>query len=409
MYKYLKRLGFTLALGLLFFTGCGKKHGDTGKTHTCADTDVFYDSGTYLHSFGENESYEATVNKCIFGNERCKIEEFPLIGLSKDAITTEDVLFHTFTTHEWMKVRFKEILETYSDELIQMFRHVTAVVISSEARPSHYWLGHGAIILDPQQLWLTEEERQDITSLEDCRAANFSKTELQFKVYSLDFYNGLMLSSLERSLEKVRVSLGTLLAHELAHAMDYTSQMTISEVNMSKTLIENYKGELLLSTRLKEEKNLALESSILDKAAQYFYSAQGVDPDEELLAATGTDIGEAFSASGALGLYSFTNLREDFAMLIEGHLSRKLWGVGSQLVVTDAPEEPEGCSDYLLHFSHENRDLSSKVSERMTAALDLSQATLALSSNLDQEEFSLLDSEPDFLTSDLCLVLNPEG
>ena len=58
--------------------------------------------------------------------------------------------------------------------------------------------------------------------LEDCRSATFSKEELKFRIFELNFRNGSYYSPGERNLVTLGTDLGRLLAHELAHALDYT-------------------------------------------------------------------------------------------------------------------------------------------------------------------------------------------
>ncbi len=385
---------------------CAKRRSSPEPTHSCSNSNTFYELRSPLYSFGENESYEATVNECIFSPEDqhyCSLQQFPFIGKSKETISIDDILLNTFTTHQWMKSRFAELLQSYPSELLQMFRHVTAVIISAEARPSHYWSAHGAIILDPNNLWLSPEEKDDIFELEDCRAANFRKKELNFKVFSFDFLNDQPFSFQTRSLETIKVDLGTLLAHELAHAMDYTAGIDLNTVK-NQAIFQLQEQQDLLSARLYQENNLALTSNLLSKAAAYFF--KGTPADEELKSATGSDMGQAFSNSGASALYAYTNQREDFAMLIEHHLGRKIWGLGVGLLVTDAPEEPESCRDYTMKFSQYNRDLSDSVGKRMLQAVTSGVPTLEATNNREQEAFANLSYSTDFTSTDVCKFLN---
>ena len=78
----------------------------------------------------------------------------------------------------------------------------------------------------------------------------------------------------------------------------------------------------ILSTRLNlADSGIPLKSNLLEKAAGYFY--RGEEADAELLAATPEDIGAEFEKTGSIGLYAFTNEREDFATLIDSYFQRK--------------------------------------------------------------------------------------
>ena len=65
--------------------------------------------------------------------------------------------------------RFREILERMPNELLLLTRGLTGVVISYDIRPSFYTTQTGAMYLDPDGMWLTEEERAVIDETPDFR------------------------------------------------------------------------------------------------------------------------------------------------------------------------------------------------------------------------------------------------
>ena len=69
--------------------------------------------------------------------------------------------------------RFKEFLETMDPhgDFKNLLRATTAIVISYDVRPSYYWVVTGAIHLDPDNLWLTPDERDTINQAPDYRAS----------------------------------------------------------------------------------------------------------------------------------------------------------------------------------------------------------------------------------------------
>jgi hypothetical protein len=109
--------------------------------------------------------YANQLRDCVFSNTRsesCTLGTLPLLGMDTRNPTIDDVMDRVLVSHEWMGTRFRDLLEALPDDMLLLMRGVTAVVISSDVRPSFYWTRTGAIYLDPDYIWLTPEERADI-------------------------------------------------------------------------------------------------------------------------------------------------------------------------------------------------------------------------------------------------------
>ncbi|NRA66470.1 MAG: hypothetical protein HRU19_18425 [Pseudobacteriovorax sp.] len=396
-----------IAAGILSLSlSCGKKDRPDEPTNselTCSTPSTFYEARTTLKSFSDETSWEDVINQCILfqGENYCNYATLPLISTDASPITRADVLDRTVATHRWMKERFSQMLDSYPDELVQMFRHVTAVVISKDARPSHYWTAHGAIILDPSGFWLTEDERATLSDLEDCRSQNFRKDELSFRVYSFDFVDDTPTFRLERSLESLSLRIGMLLAHELAHAMDYTAALGGNNLDGSRTLFQliQQQNTILSSTLTQESPH---DSDLLDQAAKYFFA--GAEASQELLNATPSSIARDFEAGAGLKLYSYFNSREDFANLIEAHIARKYWNVSQSVAIVEPIDaQSNSCADRRLKWTQMNRELSPQILARINRGLELSSVTVEATSLIDSNpELGLLGYEPDTASEDFC-------
>ena len=66
-------------------------------------------------------------------------------------------------SHDWMGVRFEQLMRRMPTDLVELFAPVTAIVIGSDVRPSFYSSFRGTINLDPGFLWMSVPEKQTIS------------------------------------------------------------------------------------------------------------------------------------------------------------------------------------------------------------------------------------------------------
>lgn len=399
----ISRLTFVILL-----MGCQPSHRQEQPTdqYTCSQATTFYDEPQTLHSFGADAAFDDTINDCLYHRD-CTFAELPLLGQSHPQVTLDAIAARTVTSHPWMKQRFMALLATAPPELLAMFRHVTAIGIAANVRPSHYWSRHGAILIDPMTLWLTADERQTIPQTEDCRSQNFRKTDLSFRVIAFDFWQGAYIYRHDRDEAYLRVQLFKLLAHELAHAMDYTlsTDQPMSAIDLNQTMADYpWTRPRFLSEQIAlSDPDYQEGSNLLPAIAAFFYA--GKPAPTALQQLQPEQVGELFAASPQANLYSYTDRYEAFASTIEDHLSRKHLGVASHLGVIASPESPAGCADTPLTWLHQNRDLAAASTRLAADLLTQAQPTLAATSN---DHLPLAKAHPSTITAatqDLCLYL----
>ena len=203
--------------------------------------------------------------------------------------------------------------------------------------------------------------------------------------------------------------MGKLLAHELAHAMDFTLELLQEPIEEGeKFIFQLYDEEELLSKRLSE--SYPLSSPSLTSAANYFYGSE--DREASALALEGTSaevIASEFAKEGAVNLYAYYNQFEDFAMLIEAHMGRKHFETAQALVVieeTQATGEDRSCATTNLIWGQKNRDLSEPLQIRTKAALALAEDTMEQTTALElNESLSGLSTNPVVGASNFCEFL----
>ena len=287
------------------------------------DNDMFVTHRLLPHR--SDSPYANALQDCTYSNtitSSCRFSVLPLLGQVTESPSVDDVLDRVLVSHPWMGIAFENFLRSTSaqSDLLKLFRATTAIVISYDIRPSFYWVATGAIYLDANNFWRTPEERDTLNKAPDYRSGfgndlNFRYTWRYAKDNAYYYPQpGLALSARSsRDTDKVEAASAWLLYHELAHANDYFSYETWSQLATSASPLSSYGSFGTVSDRL--DQSLPLTSAQLHALAQVNYG--GATATTSQRAVTADQAAAEFSADGAASFYGYYTEREDFATLFE--------------------------------------------------------------------------------------------
>ncbi|WP_226702016.1 hypothetical protein [Microbulbifer elongatus] len=331
-----------------------------------------------VYTYRDDSPYRDYLADCVYSNQLsdenlCTLGELPVIGMYTNSPTVDDIMDHVLVSHDWMGERFERFLtelDPYSD-FARLLRSVTAVVISSDVRPSYYWSLTGAIHLDPDSLWLTPQERDVISEVPDYRSGfsselNFVTPARYVKNNDYVFYGYHPANRDSRPFRELEADLGSLMYHELAHANDAMSQAKINSgldtsdiffsqaqkgalVNESVSAINPPQSQELFD--LADVRYRGVEAT----ATQRFYS-----PD---------DISGFFFPDTASDFYSYTSPWEDTAMLFEAVMMSLRYGIERDVAVTNKPLYPTSADDYRVSEGQRGRIGSIRIRPRASVAV----------------------------------------
>ncbi len=287
--------------------------------------------------------YAKVLGPCTFTralDTSCPLTTLPFLGQETASASIEQIMQRVAVTHPWMAIRFREVLATQPDALLQMFRSTTAVIIGSKVRPSFYYPLTGAIYLDPEGLWLTQDERATIDPTPDFRT-DFGR-DLQFRAiwryvkdndYAYPFYRADFKGS--RTVEDIRIALGRLLAHELAHAGDFSPPANLATLSRGQTAEEaiSRQSSQWISERLKRSKPLT--SAAWPSLAQVLYADQ--KPTAEEKSYSPAQAGNLIAPDRAADAYGYFTQYEDMAILTEEILSWCFYGIQRDFATSNRP------------------------------------------------------------------------
>ncbi|MBX2839567.1 MAG: hypothetical protein KTR35_22110, partial [Gammaproteobacteria bacterium] len=299
--------------------------------------------------FRRDSPYASVLKECALADEDslCTNAVLPYIGQDHPNPTINDILNRVLVSHQWMGIRFAQLLKQMPEDTLALFRPVTVITIGSDVRPSSFSSFRGSVRLDPRFLWLTLSEKQTISTAPDYRSgfgadlrflhrwSYMINNERPYSFYSLT-------DDSERTLNDIVLRTSSLLFHELAHANDYVNPTFFNDIDPEETprdLREKF-ADRRVSQLLYDDISLSVQASWLYALASVRYRDD--EPDDDLLAFTADSVGAVMGNEGKTEFYSYSTIREDMANLFETAMMKKHYGVE---LYTSFVEKPPGYPD----------------------------------------------------------------
>lgn len=351
-----------LSISLIFIVGC-----DSNNIDNKTSTKETQSSNNYknTHAYLPHSPYANAIEKCALIEEKkdsCTLSQLPLLGQISYSITKNMILERLLVSHQWMGDRFAEMLDRYSQKMIQqLFRATTAIVIDDDIIPAYYWAVTGAIYLDPHFLWISQNEKETITKKDDYRS-DFGNTLLFLEgtVYRKDGNSLYTQDNISRSLYDVELSLAGLLYHELTHANDFIPPHLLSQLDNEKSVLNN----IIAIENQRISKLLyaysPIESETLKALGQVLYHGKTASAVQKQL--TGVEVGNLFNDDVSDAMYAYSTPYEDTAMLMQSAMMKYFYNVDSFQIFLNADAYNKGESK--LEWGVRNPFLKLSVRER---------------------------------------------
>lgn len=332
-------------------------------------------SDTFVYN--ENSPYKNNLIQCLYSNEItvsniCTLNTLPLIAHDTTTPSVDDIMDRVIVSHEWMGNRFKEFLTLYdtNNDLKNMLRATTGIVISYDVRPSFYWAATGAIYLDANNFWLSIDERDTLNEAPDYRAEFGS--DLQFDIPWRYVKNNDYLSTYisedtrrSRDLEENVYSIISLLYHELAHANDYFPKSYWFNIDKSQKILDaipnTIQSELLSFTYPLYGTEMRSLASV---------SFHGTSATNVQKAYTPSDITALFSVESAPQFYNYSSINEDYAMLFDGFMMKARYDIDRDVAITNYVGAGGYASDYIVDWGQRGRIGEENIKPRIAFVVE---------------------------------------
>jgi len=341
-----------------------------------SDKAYFSDRVANVFAYNSEGPYADDLAACVYSNlliSSCTLAQTPLLAEEVKGGSTiptiENIMDRVVVSHQWMGDRFKDFLTNNdaNNDIKNLLRATTAIVIAYDIRPSFYWAATGAIYLDAENFWLSPQERDTINEAPDFRA-DFGN-DLQFvmpwryvKDNSYASYSYSKSARISRTAEDALYRLTSLLYHELAHANDFFPSnewyihSSTSRV-FSAAVDTNFESDQLADA-------LPLLSQQMRDLAQVSFAGQTANQTQR--AYLPTDIEGFFIPDAATDFYAYSSEREDYAMLFEELMMQNRFGVIRDVAITNQPTgNAVSGADYIVTWGQRGRIGDDKLRDRV--------------------------------------------
>ncbi|NQY50419.1 MAG: hypothetical protein HRT50_15200 [Colwellia sp.] len=336
----------------------------------------FSDRKAKVFAYNPNSPYAENLVNCVYSNSltsSCTLAQTPLLAEevknSPTIPSVESIMDRVVVSHQWMGDRFKDYLTNTdaNNDIRNLLRATTAIVIAYDIRPSFYWAATGAIYLDAENLWLTPQERDTINEAPDFRA-DFGN-DLQFVMpwrYVKD--NDYASQSFSKSARITRTPtdalyrLTSLMYHELAHANDFfPSNEWYTHQSGQRVL------DAAVSTDFESDQlaiSLPLASQEMRDLGQVSFAGETANQTQKNYLPT--DIEGFFSPDRATDFYAYSSKREDYAMLFEELMMQSRFGILRDVAITNQPiGDNISARDYIVTWGQRGRIGDNKLTARV--------------------------------------------
>ena len=318
----------------------------------------------------EDGPWSAQLARCVYnpalrksGDNLCTLGELPLLGQASASPSVESILQRLLVSHDWQAEVFERFLreQDESGDLRRMLAATTAIVIGGRVRPSFYWSATGAIYLDASYLWLTPEQRDSVSEAPDPRSSYGQ--ELSYSSpwrYVKDNRHATparpVTERAGRPLEEIRVELGRLLYHELAHANDFLPPRRHASLPAGSRVYQAVANDTPSQTL---QERLPFFSQQMVGLGKVLFFGESASPEQR--AYSPEQVVQFFSQDRVNDDYSYslpsgsTVPREDAAMLVEEALVQLRYGVLRDFGIVPRVATGESSADKPLVWGQRGR------------------------------------------------------
>jgi len=371
--KLLKNI---IVLFFILLNGCSIDDSDSSQPYKSQSSPPNFSAQEVAFLANDHSQYYHNIKRCVYRNEfntidSCSLKELPLLGQEYQKITVDAIVERVVITDDWMLDRFKEVLDLLQEDVLSLFKAVTAIVIARDIRPAFYWNSTGAIYIDPQYLWVTSDEKATIDQKEDFRK-NYG-SDLKIKMpYRYVFNNKQVTfatdwnSKKDRTIEEMKISLFRLLVHELAHANDFFPPTTINEISLNQSILAA--SASIEGNRISDILRVSypLKSQLLKDIAGINYRNETANP--EILEYTSQIIAEEFKNDLANDDYNYSSQYEDLAMIFEEFMMNYHFDIDRDFAVCyiSNPENitPLTGKNLIVYWGQRNRIRKHEIKEK---------------------------------------------
>ncbi len=353
-------------------------------------------------AYNANSPYKDVLKDCYDAaeGEECTFTQLPLLGQSSGGNPTiPDIMDRVIVSHDWMGVRFEQLLTRMPAEALQLFKPVAVIFIGSELTFSSYAAFRGALKVDPESLWLTADEKTALTNDTGTGGGSTDSTrdDLQFRTRWTLAKNGLglnrRLSASEREFGDIYDFFAYSTYADLAFAFDLFPESSYTEDRPLATpaviFNETINSNSVVTDPLYQDANLTVINSVLNGVVDVYYD--DVPATDAQKALTAEEIGNIFDQEGRATLWSYTRDYRDTYRLFAMAMMQYKHNVTLNVLFLDGTEVNDNST---IAYGIKNRLATPETAPRAKFVLE---RMIGESAELDSF-FSSSIGSPEYIT-----------
>lgn len=327
---------------------------------------------TDMFAYQPDSPHAEALESCIYNNlvdRSCTFQQLPLIGQQTDNPDVADIMQRVLVSHAWMGERFEQYLNqsVAAQDMLQLLRATTAIVISYDVRPSFYWSATGAIYLDANNFWVTPQERDTLNDQPDFRSS--FGNDLQFFIpwryvknnaYYLNNGSYPVAERQSKTFTDLEASITWLMYHELGHANDFFPPAKWQSISRSTSPLRYISDNEPNSTAFSQ--SYPLHSTEMASLAQVSFAGSTATEAQKNLNAQ--DVSLFFEPDDAPAYYSYSTIREDYATLFERFMMSYRMGVSADVAVV-----PSDSDNFEVVWGQRDRFNEARIQPRVEAVV----------------------------------------
>jgi len=273
-----------------------------------------------------------------------------------------DIMNRVLVTHDWMGLRFQQLLEQLPREALKAFAPVTHVVLGGDGTRATEYNAYGNVLtVAPRSLWLTADEKLAVFVDTGGSGSTGEEDEFQFDFrfrYMKDDNYATWVESLEtRDYDQMVGRFQTSMFYSLAFANNVSYAAAIDDLPTNISTVEVFDNYYAgFSEELYAQPGVSSGSSILYQLNEAYYD-DDVAPDAEQSAYLPDYVGSVFADDGMPVFYSYRNYSSEMSRLLQLGMLKYFSDIYIDIAFTNPEPEFEilGCDDARIGWGVRNR------------------------------------------------------
>ncbi len=346
-------------------TNDGRIVGEDGFTRlVIPEADKFVRSSDLAYAYKADGPYASILKDCATRGveDSCLLSELPMLHQEDPNPTVGLIMNRVLVTHDWMGLRFQELLAQLPREALKMFAPVTHIIVGGDGAERAQYNAYGNVFtVGPRILWLTADEKLAVFESTGGPGSSEEDDEFMFEFHwrymKGDNYATRTESLESRNFDQMFGRFQTEVFYDLAFANNITYPAIIDSLPTNISTVDVFDDYLTgFADGLYAQPGVSSGSSILYQLSEAYYD-DDVAPTELQSSYLPDYVASIFADDGMPMFFSYRNNWSETSRLLQLGMLSYFSDIYIDIAFTNpAPDfEVLGCDDLKIAWGVRNR------------------------------------------------------